>query len=769
MTAITIEDAVRRAAAYLQQDELAVERLRPTLDLDPAAEPEEVATVAALLLCNAALMHKRLKSDAKGMSTLAGLDYVARASVPTELLISQWVEILKQDFAPIFRPALAVLQSLPPSEPVKFAVVTIVECANQLADEVSDLGYDHAGPLYHRILGSAVSDGAFYTKHISALMLAGLTLSQDMIDWSDIEAVKRLKVLDPACGTGTLLMAALKVIKDRALEAGACKEEDLPELHRHLVQNGIRGLDINYQATQLAASSLTLGAPSVDYQAMHIHTMQHGPQPDGSVRLGSLELLADAVKGEQPDLFANAKHAPLAHEVEAKRVKEDLDVHDADVVIMNPPFTNNTKFAKWFGNAAARKMQERRIQLSRNVEMADQDAGGVIDSNGMSTFFTPLAEALTKRSSAAMGQVLPATVCTGESALEQRKFLADRFHVESVITSHDPTSINFSENTGIHESLIVCRRRDDTEGRPTRFISLRQMPQDADEIAQCLADLATETRSDWHQSYEWPRERVTAGDWTPAQYYDAELAEVVLSVRCNSGLKSAARLARIGPASRRVQDAFVNPTNIVTNGGGGTTYSVIWSHRTGVRQRMLADPEFRTQPKSDKLRYATRTLWPMASQLLIAQRIDTTNVKTPAIFASEPCLGGAWTPVSPLNHAESTIDIQKSWCAYLNSICGTLFLLNIRARKLTYPQYSLDLLRSIPLPDPSLCDLTPLVRAFDDLCESELLPWAQMDVDPVRHKIDAAVAEVLDLNLAEMADWRRRIVNEPTVSNRPAE
>ena len=70
--------------------------------------------------------------------------------------------------------------------------------------------------------------------------------------------------------------------------------------------------------------------------------------------------------------------------------------------------------------------------------------------------------------------------------------------------------------------------------------------------------------------------------------------------------------------------------------------------------------------------------------------------------------------------------------------------------------------------DPSRADLTPLVRAFDDLCNAELQPWAQMDIDPVRHQIDDAVAEVLDLDPAEMADWRRRIVNEPTVSNKPA-
>ena len=113
---------------------------------------------------------------------------------------------------------------------------------------------------------------------------------------------------------------------------------------------------------------------------------------------------------------------------------------------------------------------------------------------------------------------------------------------------------------------------------------------------------------------------------------------------------------------------------------------------------MLADPEFRTTPKPEKHGYAIRTLWPKASRLLIAQRIDTNNVRTPAIFTTEPCLGGAWTPMSPKYDESEHVNIQKAWCAFLNSTCGTLSLLNIRARKLTYPQYSLDLLRSLPLP-----------------------------------------------------------------------
>ena len=54
----------------------------------------------------------------------------------------------------------------------------LAECANRVADTLSELGYDHAGPLYHEILKSAKSDGAFYTENTSALMLARLALSK---------------------------------------------------------------------------------------------------------------------------------------------------------------------------------------------------------------------------------------------------------------------------------------------------------------------------------------------------------------------------------------------------------------------------------------------------------------------------------------------------------------------------------------------------------------------------------------------------------------
>ena len=109
MTAETIEDAVKRAAAYFMDDNAILDAAREVLEL-PAAKDKEIATVAALLLCNACLLHKRLKSDSDRMAALTGLDGVARARDPVERLRTAWEAILEQDYEPVFRPPLALLE-----------------------------------------------------------------------------------------------------------------------------------------------------------------------------------------------------------------------------------------------------------------------------------------------------------------------------------------------------------------------------------------------------------------------------------------------------------------------------------------------------------------------------------------------------------------------------------------------------------------------------------------------------------------------------------
>ena len=78
----------------------------------------------------------------------------------------------------------------------------VAENAVAVADELASLRFDHAGSLYHRLLAAAKYDGSFYTNNVSAMLLARLALTEDMVNWSDANALAELKIIDPACGTG---------------------------------------------------------------------------------------------------------------------------------------------------------------------------------------------------------------------------------------------------------------------------------------------------------------------------------------------------------------------------------------------------------------------------------------------------------------------------------------------------------------------------------------------------------------------------------------
>jgi len=91
-------------------------------------------------------------------------------------------------------------------------------------------------------------------------------------------------------------------------------------------------------------------------------------------------------------------------------------------------------------------------------------------------FFTPLAEHALDRETGVLAKILPVTACTSAGGLAERRFLAVRFHIERIVTSHDPKRPNLSANTGIHEALLIARRKDVGSEKPTEFVSLARIP-----------------------------------------------------------------------------------------------------------------------------------------------------------------------------------------------------------------------------------------------------------------------------------------------------
>ena len=353
-----IEYSVRQAADLISDRTLfspdQAEKLPPllaaALALPSKTQKDKRAAVliAALMVSNAALLHHRLRvvDNLLGVPTLQdcmdrGDDTFLRA------MIDAWKAILKIDYDPVFDPAVSVLETfMAVDRNVRMgavdAVRLLVKYALAQADDLAVLRFDHAGPLYHRLLESARYDGSFYTNNVSALLLARLALTENFTNWSDGESLGKLKVIDPACGTGTLLMAAMHTISNRYINAAG---QDADFLHLFMVEDVLHGLDINRHGIQLAACNLTLGNPRVDYTEMNLFTMRHGPHTNGKTYIGSLELLATAEDDGTPNLTQFISPLPRLENLEAERaqpgdVNGDSYVGIFDVVIMNPPFTS---------------------------------------------------------------------------------------------------------------------------------------------------------------------------------------------------------------------------------------------------------------------------------------------------------------------------------------------------------------------------------------------------------------------------------------------
>ena len=140
-------------------------------------------------------------------------------------------------------------------------------------------------------------------------------------------------------------------------------------------------------------------------------------------------------------------------------------------------------------------------------------------------------------------------------------------------------------------------------------------------------------------------------------------------------------------------------------------------------------------------------------------RLDTVAGRLTGLWSARPSFGW-WVPI-----AVSDEHIAKALAVWWNSTPVRLMLLNRRAQKLTYPTWQLAHLRQIRIPKPDNPAWISLTGAFDQVCERELLPMRHAEECGTRKIIDDAAALALGLNPAELAEWRRKIASEPTITN----
>jgi hypothetical protein len=800
------EDEVRQAVEQLKQGintlaqtlytlQVPDARLAEPLGIDARAiDPNQVEQttavrqIAALVLLNAMLFHEELTHADSRVRTLQAC--LERRSLHEELL-QQWALILEQiNYHAVFALARRLLLNLTPDRTLDWALAQCVPIVRELIRQRVMLRHDLAGRIYHLLLGDIAKPlGTFYTSVASATLLLRLALDPHrwQRDWSDPEVVGQLRLADLACGTGTLLMAALQAIVDNYLRmATQPSPEQRKQLLRNLLEEGVYGLDVLQSAVHLTASTLALPIPEVMVRGMRLYTMPLGFVRENGrevPRFGSLDLLGGAPVAPQLSLYPEFGQT-AERATNAQRQPEPLQLPPLDLVCMNPPFTRTCGDNLLFGSLP--KPERTRMQKAFQDWCRRNGAEASITA-GLGAVFVALADRYLKPGGR-LAFVLPKALLSGVEWHPSRELLRNNYTLEYLIVSHDPQRWNFSENTDLSETLFVARKA--SNGGGTLCLNLWRNPDnpiDALLLAEEVRKLAPtgnqmQTFDLWLGDTKWGEAHYLPDElfkrlphWMlPCAYAQGDLNHALLQLLTEHRyhdttltLAPIRVLGELGPDRRDIYDGF----EILQSNSTPTSYPALWGHEADKVFTLQHMPNAYLTPlhqprKGRPLRNAG-LLWNRAGTILLVERMRLNTQRLVALHMDQPVLANVWWSFKLQDTL--TDDHAKSLVLWLNSTLGLLLLFgNRQETEGAWVSFKKPLWQELPVLDVEKLPkkvLKRLAQVFDMLCQQALLPLPQMASDPVRAQIDAAIADALDL--PDLTPLRERLAREPVVCLQP--
>ncbi len=788
-----LDDGARRAGSRLYSSPGTLARVSKVFGAEPG---DESANMAALVVINAMVFQERLAGGEEVYQPVSAARRNGRFSRLS--LLRMWEEILAIDYYPIFSMAKDVVEQLSDVE----AVSVLEECAETAAGllGMGAVGrHDLAGRIFNRLIAERKLLAAFYTSIPASTLLAGLALSPSKwpgVDWGDTGAVADLRVIDPACGTGTLLMAAYRQILQNHAATGRAASDD-PALHQALVEKVIMGADVVQSAIHLTAATLAAMSPSMRFEQMQLHTLRLGMESSGEIHLGSLDWLGAP---EVQSFFSATQEQIGAKSGEGSIVRRP----QADLVICNPPYTRRGSdgghgeslervFSLPEGGAESQNAIARRTSRLLKGTPANQMAGHA-------SSFTVLADRLVKPGGRA-ALVLPVTALSGESWRAVREMLATRYEIEYVVSSHDPDLRSMSYDTAIAETLLVARRLGEDEspsGRGT-FVNLwRTARQETDALALVNAVNATASaplhRSDgppvggsplivggeqWGEIVEGP---VGQGPWKAARWQRAVIGQFAAAAeRGELWTGDGTQLAGHFPVATMTEVCNVGPQHRRIRGSLGVfegyhgwneqaQFPAIWSLDSSIHQGMVAEPNAWLIPKPGRDHHS---VWSQSGTLQItcdvrynSQRIMTTRTDTRALGVS------SWHTLTvhgsePVIRSKQEIALAL-WC---NSTLGLLLHANHANRTQEgRGRGNKGMLESLPTLDVRELKEWQLDEGqaiWRDFRSRKFQPFHHCAVDPARIELDERVVrDLLGLGndaVAAIANLRTLMASAPSI------
>ena len=648
---------------------------------------------------------------------------------------------LAVDYKHIMEWSCAILHALPQSPNSNAAVKMIADAAIAIQNASGNQHHDLVGITFCQSVESAKSDGSMYTTIPAATMLAALVFHDLEVDWSSFEQVTSLRIVDFACGTGTLLIAAANYI----LAHERTGQPD--EVAKYLLEQILYGFDVNNRAIFQTATGIGMIAPSVAFHKMHLYSLTLGIDPaDDNAKLGSLEMLEGLGQ-----LSFNPRP------VTGTRIDSDpapIETEKFTAAIMNPPFTANRKRHHHLPKAVRDALHSREQVLYAGT--------GIPHTSNANGFFV-LAEKHLDETNGRLAFVVPTATATNPSALPTRKMLAEKFHIKRLVVSYDPKRIYQSGNTSIGEMLVVMERKRPGPQPDTNVVKLTANPDTASAALACASSILEGklTEHQWGIADRIDADSIADGNWDAVQFTSNELYRIAATRLWDNTMENQVQVTTIG---RRIHE---NAQKCLKDDINATP--ALYDHKVTHCDRLEVPPDAYVQPQAGNTR-AMKYLRAKHS-LKLPTRINLPTVKNMALRTTEPTVSAAWQSGIPVNCGNHDAkDAEKAIAIILNSTPGKVGMLKVRSfKKPAYPNYGIEGLLRIPM--PWLADLAPdqikgLADAYDVLRYQERKSLPQAHRCPVQLAIDAAVCEHLgfDADLCQTA--RHLLAQEPMVTGR---
>lgn len=345
--------------------------------------------------------------------------------------------------------SLDILSNLPKDEKLLERINKIIQAIQLI--RVEFLEQDLLGRIFHEFLPQDTRKklAAFYTHPFSAELLAGLTID-----------TKGEKIMDPSCGSGTLLVAGYHRKKNLYNDSFNQK------IHKKFVEEEITGTDIMPFAVHLAA--INLSTQNIKFTTNKLRIGIHDALDlEIGKEIGSFRKFIES--SLFPDYISRVAQEGA---VGLEKSGEKFNIEKVNTVIMNPPFSDREKLPKDYrdkllgkGRGLTPGLKElERIRINKLIEKC----GGRVNLWG---YFLALADELIAENGK-MGAIIPINILRGEATQRIRDFIFSSYHIRYILKT--TKELAFTEGAAFRDILFIIEKSKPKTSDKVAFVLLKK-------------------------------------------------------------------------------------------------------------------------------------------------------------------------------------------------------------------------------------------------------------------------------------------------------